>query len=122
LEEVVLNLISNARDALAEQIQESAKHPRIKLQTFMDGHNSKNWVVIQVNDSGSGIPEEVLEKVFDPFFTTKDADQGTGLGLSISKKIIEEFSGKIEIQSKQGVGTTVNIYLPSVQPASKAKQ
>lgn len=112
LEEVILNLISNARDALAEKVSESAELVKIGLHSFKSKDDLGRWVVIQVSDSGKGIPEEIIDKVFDPFFTTKDMDKGTGLGLSISRKIIEEFNGKIEIQSKSGIGTTVSIYLP----------
>lgn len=61
-------------------------------------------------DTGAGIPEEFLEKIFDPFFTTKD--EGTGLGLSITHKIIEAHKGRIEVQSKLGLGTKVMVYIP----------
>jgi|GEM_PF-2466213 len=112
LEEVVFNLISNARDALAEKERSSGKVPRIGLRTFETGQGRGKRVNIQVSDNGTGIPREILEKIFDPFFTTKGPEKGTGLGLAISKAIIEGFSGKIEVESNEGIGTTVTISLP----------
>jgi|GEM_PF-1450803 len=69
-------------------------------------------VMISIEDSGVGIPEEIQEKIFQNFFTTKAAGEGTGLGLSITKKIIEKHNGKIEVESKVGVGTIFKIFLP----------
>ncbi|MFA6384500.1 MAG: HAMP domain-containing sensor histidine kinase, partial [Candidatus Omnitrophota bacterium] len=68
-------------------------------------------VCIQIHDSGSGIPREILSKVFDPFFTTKRAKNGTGLGLSIVKSIIEMHKGSIEIKNKSDGGVTVTVLL-----------
>jgi len=70
------------------------------------------WVRVEVEDNGTGISAEIAQRVFDPFFTTKDPDQGTGLGLSISRSIIEEFGGRLELQSEPGKGTTVTVFLP----------
>jgi signal transduction histidine kinase len=69
-----------------------------------------NSAVIRVSDNGPGIPESIREKVLQPFFTTKD--EGTGLGLSIVARIIEEHQGWIDIESKEGEGTTFIITLP----------
>ena len=80
------------------------------------GEGTDQQVRIEVIDTGSGIPKDVLAKVFDPFFTTKDPDKGTGLGLAISKSIVEDFGGTIQIESTPGEGTNVSIYL---SPASK---
>jgi signal transduction histidine kinase len=68
---------------------------------------------IDVQDIGSGIPEEHLMRIFDPFFTTKPPGKGTGLGLAISARIIEGFGGKIEVQSRTGEGTCFSLWLPS---------
>jgi signal transduction histidine kinase len=69
-------------------------------------------VVIEVADSGAGIPADLLPRVFDPFFTTKEEDKGTGLGLAICKRIVEQHHGTMVIESEVGEGTTVRITLP----------
>jgi two-component system, NtrC family, sensor kinase len=67
---------------------------------------------MQISDSGGGISTDLQERVFDPFFTTKGPDKDTGLGLSISRTIVEEHSGRIEIQSPPGQGTSITITQP----------
>jgi PAS domain S-box-containing protein len=113
LEEVVINLLVNARDAAEENIG-SSLDPRVALHTFFEEVDGEKFVKVQVMDNGTGIPEHILDKVFDPFFTTKGPDRGTGLGLSISRSIVEQFGGKINIQSTDGKGTTVTISLPVI--------
>ncbi|MGA1864300.1 MAG: PAS domain S-box protein [bacterium] len=114
LEEVILNLINNARDAFTGKTQMDLPKdsPHILVRTLEQKGNTKHHVIIKVIDFGTGIPKELMQKIFDPFFTTKDPDKGTGLGLSISKSIIEGFHGSIDIQSVVGSGTTVTISLP----------
>jgi C4-dicarboxylate-specific signal transduction histidine kinase len=114
LEEVVINLLINARDAILEQMESDSMSvpPHVTLRTKLAELDWGECVQIEVADNGVGIPEQVLERVFDPFFTTKVPDKGTGLGLSISRSIVEGFGGTIEIQSVNGEGATVNIYLP----------
>ena len=80
--------------------------------------NLQSYVSIQVIDSGTGIPEEILDRVFDPFFTTKGPDQGTGLGLSIARSIVETFGGFIRIESFPKQGTTVTVCLPALEESS----
>jgi histidine kinase len=118
LEEVVLNLIINARDAVEERLKiNSSDAPlRVLLRTFLEQESKAGQVKIEVVDWGVGIPEDILPNVFDPFFTTKEPNQGTGLGLSISQSIIEQFEGKVDIQSTLGQGTTVTISLPTKYP------
>lgn len=120
LEEVVLNVLINARDAVEERLQsEPNLHtPGISLRTYELRDHDRIMVNIDVSDNGVGIPEELRGKLFDPFFTTKDPDKGTGLGLAISKTLVEEFGGTLTIRSQEGKGTTVTITLPAVQPAS----
>ncbi|MGA1795995.1 MAG: sensor histidine kinase, partial [bacterium] len=117
LEEVILNLLNNARDALMEKEGEGTPDntPRVMIRTGETGKDSLRFVSIDVIDQGTGIPREVLGKVFDPFFTTKSPDRGTGLGLAVSKSIVEGFKGSIAIRSKPGKGTTVSVYLPAIQ-------
>ena len=106
LKQVFLNLILNALQALA-------KEGTIRLETTVEGvgePGSRPAARIRIIDDGPGIPEEVLRNVLDPFFTTKS--DGTGLGLSICHNIIEQHSGRLDIKSEVGQGTTVSIVLP----------
>ncbi len=115
LEEVVLNLITNARDAVQDRIDcgPDAAAPVIIIRSFaVDGGTSVNF---QVQDNGAGMPHDIMEKVFEPFFTTKGPDTGTGLGLAISRSIVEEFKGSIDIHSETGAGTTVTVALPAMK-------
>ncbi len=124
LEEVVINLLINARDAVEEQMNAGPvlTPPRVLLRTLLDETGEGKYVKIEVTDSGVGIPEAMLEKVFDPFFTTKGPDRGTGLGLSISKSIVEGFGGAIYVNSMPGSGTTVTISLPVEKPLPQEEQ
>jgi signal transduction histidine kinase len=124
LEEVVINLLINARDAVEEQMKAGSVStpPRILLRTLLDQTGESEWVKIEVIDNGIGIPEDKVEYVFDPFFTTKGPDRGTGLGLSISRSIVEGFGGTIYINSTPGSGTTATISLPVEQSRSQEEQ
>ena len=75
-------------------------------------------VVVEIADSGVGIPERVLASVFEPFFTTRS--EGTGLGLAIAKRYVEQNGGTIEISSVAGAGTTVRIRLPGIEAETMA--
>jgi signal transduction histidine kinase len=109
LEQVLLNLLINARQAML------GKGGSLTLKAAAVDANE---VRIQVIDTGPGIPENLLPKIFQPFFTTKgtahkDEARGTGLGLAICKDIIEHHKGRITVESQVGQGTTFNIYLPA---------
>lgn len=121
LEEVLLNIINNARDALKEKMEDNKKNdsqnravPHILVRTFEEQMDTQAFVKIEVIDQGVGIPSAIMAKVFEPFFTTKAPDKGTGLGLAISKSLIESFRGTITLQSSPGQGTTVTITLPAL--------
>jgi signal transduction histidine kinase len=92
LNQVFMNILSNAVDALFET---DVKSKQIVIQTRVDG--SKH-VCISIQDNGNGIPPEIKERIFNPFFTTKPSSKGTGLGLSISHQIIEKHQGTIDVQ------------------------
>jgi two-component system NtrC family sensor kinase len=70
-------------------------------------------IVIEVSDTGKGIPEDIRDRIFEPGFTTKGKGKGTGLGLSIAKKIMEEHGGAIDFSTETGVGTTFRLTLPA---------
>ncbi len=105
LSQVMVNIISNARDAL-----NSLNNGR-KKSIAIDVEERDSNVVILINDNGPGIPKKIIKNIFNPFFTTKAPGEGTGLGLSISYKIIQGFGGSLEVESKKGVGTTIRIKL-----------
>lgn len=103
-QQVLLNLLTNARDAL-----EGRKDAKIVIET---ADVSGNLFTISVTDNGSGIPEDHLHRVFDPFFTTKAPGKGTGLGLSISRSLVEDAGGSLHLESEVGRGTSFSIILP----------
>jgi len=101
LNQVFMNLLVNASHAIEE-----------KGDIFIKTHLRDSTVVIEIRDTGIGIPKEDLLRIFDPGFTTKGFGIGTGLGLSIVYQIIEDHKGKIEVESQVGVGTTFRLLLP----------
>jgi signal transduction histidine kinase len=115
IQQVLLNLIINARQAMEGGGQLSV---RVKL------NREASVGEISVRDSGSGIPPETLRKIFDPYFTTKKADSqgqgGTGLGLSMAREVIEAHQGRIRVESAVGEGTTFTLKLPLAGAAPRA--
>jgi signal transduction histidine kinase len=114
LNQVFVNLIGNAIDALEEH---QIEHPQIRIRTEI---LKENWLSIEISDNGRGIPEEIRSKLFDPFFTTKPIGKGTGLGLSISYQIIvDRHHGKLFCDSELGKGTKFTIEIPIQQVVKK---
>ncbi len=120
-EQVVVNLAVNARDAMPEggtlvvrtlnvAAEESARYGYRELAPA-------DYVVVEVEDTGSGIPPEALKKIFEPFFTTKEVGKGTGLGLSMVYGIVKQTGGFIFCDSEVGEGTVFRIFLPRHVPA-----
>jgi signal transduction histidine kinase len=109
LRQVLLNLFTNASDAMSKG---GLLIPRVRPGELADGRPA---VVIEVEDTGDGIPFELLPRVTEPFYTTKPEGKGTGLGLAICKRIVDQHQGAIKVESRPGEGTTVRIILP-VQP------
>jgi signal transduction histidine kinase len=103
LEQVFINLLTNARDAMSDS-------PRKAIA--ITGLVVENWVEIAFADTGPGIEPGLERRIFDPFFTTKEVGQGTGLGLSITYGIIQELGGTISVTSPAGEGATFLIRLP----------
>jgi len=106
LQQVVLNLLNNAIDAIGHE-------GSITVST--DFNEQTNESFISIADTGPGIPKAIIDKIFDPFFTTKEVGKGTGLGLSISYSIIEKLGGKIKVNSNEGIGTIFTVVLPTNQ-------
>jgi two-component system, NtrC family, sensor kinase len=104
MEQVFMNIILNALDAMHGS-------GTLTVRTRMDNE----WVEIDFEDTGSGMPEAILDKIFDPFFTTKDSTEGMGmgLGLAISYGIVKNHNGDILVAGKEGVGTKFTIRLPA---------
>jgi PAS domain S-box-containing protein len=124
--QVILNLCVNARDAMPNggKLRLSAENVTIDqamAAKLEPGALPGRWVVLQVQDTGTGIPPEVLARMWEPFYTTKPADKGTGLGLSTVRGIIERHSGLITVQTEVGHGTTFRAYLPPAEGAMVAE-
>lgn len=112
LEQVVINLLINARDAIEERWSgESARKSERKI--YISSSFNEHEIVVEVCDTGSGIPEQIQERLFEPFFTTKDVGKGTGLGLSISYEIIRDYGGNIHAVSGNGRGACFKIVFPN---------
>jgi two-component system NtrC family sensor kinase len=110
MDQVVLNLLNNAKDAIE-------RDGRITVSTRPE----EDWVQIDIQDTGRGMTREVLENIFMPFYTTKGVGKGTGLGLSISYGIVESLGGRIEVKSTPGSGSTFSIFLPVLEEAQAAR-
>ncbi|MBN1147741.1 MAG: GAF domain-containing protein [Anaerolineales bacterium] len=116
LQQALMNLILNARDAMPSGGLLRLRLERINL-LFADGLPSPDlspgeWIRLVIEDNGVGIPEDALPHIFDPFFTTKPVGQGTGLGLAQAYGIIKQHKGSIHVQSEVGKGAAFTIYLP----------
>jgi PAS domain S-box-containing protein len=112
--QVVLNLIVNAAHAIESKVT-GEEQGTISIRTRSEG----NFAVLEVTDTGTGMPREVAAKAFDPFFTTKEVGKGTGQGLAISHNVVVGMhGGRIEIDSEEGKGTTFTVRLPFEEPAA----
>jgi len=106
IETALLNLLSNA-------IAATPAGGQVWLRAKEVGQLERDGVQISVTDTGKGIPDDVLPWIFDPFFTTKPPGEGTGLGLSLTRRIVDSHGGTIHVKSKNGEGTTVELWLPA---------
>ena len=108
--QVFMNILMNARQAI-----EGAGE--IRVSSGWDGVTRR--LQVSFEDTGCGIPPEILSKIFDPFFTTKPIGMGTGLGLAVSYGIVKDHDGEIRVESAPGVGSTFTIALPIQEPANR---
>ena len=107
IEQVLMNLVVNARDAMPQG-------GNLRIKTSVDESDGKKAVVVSVTDTGNGIDKATLPHIFEPFFTTKGKGKGTGLGLSTAFGIIKQSKGEIRVKSSEGIGTTFEFSLPQV--------
>jgi signal transduction histidine kinase len=112
LEQVVVNLVANARDAQPES-------GRVVIATATVDRDDGRWSAIRVADEGAGLSEDVRSHLFEPFFTTKPVGRGTGLGLATSLATVEEAGGRIEVESEPGCGSVFTVLLPCVEPPAE---
>jgi two-component system NtrC family sensor kinase len=108
LKQVFMNLLMNAYQAIAERVGQSGETGEIRLST----RRREDGILIEVSDTGVGIPPENLGRIFDPFFTTKEVGVGTGLGLSTSFGIVQRHGGTIDVRSEPGEGSSFEVFLP----------
>lgn len=112
-QQVIMNLLTNARDAVESSFK---KEVNILLSVEDDK------LLLEISDSGEGIPDSVREKIFDPFFTTKDVNKGTGIGLSLAHNFVKEMDGEIHFESQYKQGTKFKITLPTSPLANSQEQ
>jgi histidine kinase len=111
LEQVFINLLINARDAIEEK-SGKADQECVAKEIFLRTSLKNGMVNVEVKDTGTGIPKSILDKIFEPFFTTKKVGKGTGLGLSISYGILQDYGGRIKVETTEGEGSTFIIQFP----------
>lgn len=106
LQQVIYNLLKNACQAMSEKGD-------LTLTLKKKDHDEAAGALLAIQDTGSGIPKDQLERIFSPFVTTKVAGEGTGLGLSISRNLVRKMGGELWVQSQLGQGSTFYVWLPS---------
>ncbi len=125
LQQILTNLALNARDAMPEggelRIRLSSYRRPAEAPPPLPGMEEGPWVLLEVEDTGTGIPEEVLPHIFEPFFTTKPAGEGTGLGLAQVYGLVKQHGGYIDVESRVGEGTCFRIYLPLLEAGAPAR-
>lgn len=125
LEQVIINLVVNARDAMnsngAIKINTRSHRQDKPVIRGQDEMPPGDYVVIEVTDTGTGIPKEIMQRIFEPFFSTKEIGSGTGLGLSTVYGIVRQTGGFIGVESIVGKGATFTVYLPAYEETEKDK-
>jgi two-component system cell cycle sensor histidine kinase/response regulator CckA len=123
-EQVIVNLAVNARDAMPEGGKLTVKTANLtaeeSAQLAYKGMPAADYVRIDISDTGTGIPADIVDKIFEPFFSTKEVGKGTGLGLSTVYGIVKQTGGFVYVDSEAGVGTSFHIFLPRHHPELEA--
>ncbi|MBF0464327.1 MAG: HAMP domain-containing protein [Nitrospirae bacterium] len=100
LSHVILNIISNSRDAIVDRKQKGLMDAAKEGMILVDVYRDDDTLRMEISDSGGGIPDEIIDKIFDPYFTTKEGEKGTGIGLYMSKMIVEDaIGGKLDVRN-----------------------
>ncbi len=116
IEQVLMNLLTNARDALDARYRGAHRDKAVAITTGVHVDADGHWVRTTVEDRGEGIPPQMLDRIFDPFVTSKPRDRGTGLGLSVSHGIVADHEGRLIVESEQGHFTRFHLDLPAIGP------
>jgi two-component system cell cycle sensor histidine kinase/response regulator CckA len=115
-EQVIVNLVVNARDAMPDGGKLAIRTANVSAEEAAKfaykGMPSADYVLVEVSDTGTGIPPDIIDKIFEPFFSTKEVGKGTGLGLSTVYGIVKQTGGFVYVDSRAGEGTTFRIFLP----------
>ena len=114
IEQIVVNLANNAIDAMNGA-------GTLTVRLYSEQPKDLRWVVLEVHDTGSGIADDVRDRIFQPFFTTKESGKGTGLGLSIVQDIVTSHRGSVRLDTGINRGTTVTVRFPEASPADRAR-
>ena len=117
IDQIIMNLVINARDAISGQgninvYVERALGVASHARAYCGEPKEGDYLLVSVQDTGSGMSAETIAKIFQPFFTTKNEGSGTGLGMSVVKGIITDCNGLMDVESKEGHGTTFKVYIP----------
>lgn len=123
IEQIIVNLLLNAKDAVGDKLQGNGKDSKkgvIGISTKL--HPDKSLALVEVSDTGCGIREEDIPQIFNPFYTTKQSGKGTGLGLSVSLGIAQAHGGLIDLETKSGEGSKFSLILPLEKRESDPKK
>ena len=113
IQQVLTNLLTNARDTLNEKYPDAHENKRIRLLAETLKKEDGEWIRLTVEDQGTGIPADTREHLFEPFYTTKAEGVGTGLGMSIVHGIVTDHGGTITVESEEGEFTRIHVDLPT---------
>jgi PAS domain S-box-containing protein len=123
--QAIINLALNARDAMPQGGRLSIDAETVCLDEYYSRQNPDvtpgEYIMVAVNDTGTGIPQEIQGKMFEPFFTTKPAGKGTGLGLSLVHGMVRQSGGHVSVYSEPGLGTVIKLYFPVVSDQVETK-